>query len=352
MTQSLPLKRAIAFTVLFFSFFALTARSQDMNSPVGYMSYMSDKARNVTKTYLNYLSAVSHGKSARKVEKLREKVLNTIEDAKFAITGTPPFKGDKTLRDASATYMKICFSVFNEDYSKIVNLEEIAEQSYDAMEAYLLAQQKANEKLNEASKKNEEMVKQFAAKNNIQLIESQDELSIKAEQASKVMDYYNTVFLIFFKSSKQDTYLTEAINAGNLNAAEQSKNALLKYSVEGLQQLEGIKAFDSDLTMVTACKKTLLFYKEMCEKKIQTITDFLLLKENFEKAQKAMNQSSASKRTQADVDKYNKTVNEFNKSVSLYNKTNNELNKERQTLINQWNSTVDRFMDVHIPYSK
>lgn len=220
------------------------------------------------------------------------------------------------------------------------------------MEAYLLAQQKANEKLNEANKKNQEIVKQFAAQNNIQLIDSQDELSLKSEKSSKVMEYYNTVFLIFFKSSKQDMYLTEAINAGNLNAAEQSKNALLKYATEGLQQLEGIKAFDSDLTVVTACKKTLLFYKEMCEKKIQTITDFLLLKENFEKAQKAMNQTSASQRSQADVDKYNKSVNEFNKSVSLYNKTNNELNKERQTLISQWNSTVDRFMDVHIPYSK
>ncbi len=352
MAHSLQLKKAIAITVFFFSFLSLTSWSQDMNSPVGYMSHLNEKARNVTKTYLNYLSAVSHGKSARKVEKLREKVLNTIEDAKFAITGTPPFKGDKTLRDASATYMKTCYSVFNEDYGKIVNLEEIAEQSYDAMEAYLLAQQKATEKLNEANKKNEEMVKEFAAKNNIQLIESQDELSLKAEQSSKVLEYYNKIFLIFFKSSKQDAYLTEAINASNLNAIEQNKNALQKYATEGLQQLEGIKAFNSDLTVVTACKKLLLFYKEMCETKLQTVTDFLLLKENFDKMQKTFNQSNASQHTQAEVDKYNKSVNEFNKSVNTYNKVNNELNKERQNLINQWNSTVSRFMDVHIPYSK
>ncbi len=62
----------------------------------------------------------------------------------------PSYNGNKALRDSAVSYLKILYSVFNEDYSKLVNMEEIAEQSYDAMEAYLLAQEKAGEKLDQA----------------------------------------------------------------------------------------------------------------------------------------------------------------------------------------------------------
>src|SRR5215212_5175826 len=106
-------------------FLSIVCRSgsiaQDLQDPGKYMSYIDEKKVMVTKTNLNYLSAVSHGKSARKVEKLREKVLNTIYDTRIEISGVPPFKGDKTLRDATVAFLKKCYSVFNEDYGKIVN---------------------------------------------------------------------------------------------------------------------------------------------------------------------------------------------------------------------------------------
>jgi len=131
----------------------LISRAQDFTNPGTYMSYMSDKLALVNQTYMNYLSAASHGKSVRKVEKLREKAVNAIFTARMEIQGMPPLKKDKTLKDATVNYLKTCYNVFNEDYSKIVNMEEIAEQSYDAMEAYLLAQEKAGEKLDSAAKK-------------------------------------------------------------------------------------------------------------------------------------------------------------------------------------------------------
>ena len=125
-------------------------KAQDLSNPGSYMSYIGEKEKEVTKKYLNYISAASHGKSLRKVEKLRTQVINSIYETRIAIQGTPAFQGDKTLRDASVAYLMLCYRVFNEDYGKIVNMEEIAEQSYDAMEAYMLAQKMANDKLDEA----------------------------------------------------------------------------------------------------------------------------------------------------------------------------------------------------------
>ncbi len=61
-----------------------------------------------------------------------------------------PFEGDASLRDAYKDYWSVLLSVFTEEYHKIVDMEEVAEQSYDAMETYLLVQEKAGEKMDEA----------------------------------------------------------------------------------------------------------------------------------------------------------------------------------------------------------
>lgn len=327
-------------------------RAQDLSTPGAYMTFISEKIRNINQTYINYLSAVSHGKSAKKVEKLREKTVNTIFDARSEVAGTLPYKGDKTLRDATVAYLKTCYIVFNEDYGKIVNMEEIAEQSYDAMEAYLMAQEKAGEKLTEAGQQRNAVAKTFAEKYGVKINDVKDELDLKMELADKVTDYYNKVYLIFFKSNRQEAYLVDAINRKDINGIEQNRNALLNYATAGLEALQQVNAFESDATLMAACKRALLFYKELAEKKIGKVSDYMLAEENFSKTKKAFDAKPANKRTQADIDNFNKAVNEINAAGNAYNKVNNEINKDRDVVINTWNDAVKRFMDDHMPYRK
>jgi hypothetical protein len=184
---------------VFFISFSTRSVAQSFETAGDYMDYIAKADNELTQKYLTYLSAVSHGKSARKVEKRRMEVLNAISDTRFNIMGMPPFKGDRSLKDTTVAYLKILNYIFNDQYGKIVNMEEIAEQSYDAMEAYLLAQEKAQEKLQEASKKQRETTKQFAAKNNIRLIHSESDLDAKMKIANEVMKHTDEVYLIFFK---------------------------------------------------------------------------------------------------------------------------------------------------------
>lgn len=322
----------------------------DLTNPGGYMTAISEKVRNINQTYINYLSAVSHGKSARKVEKLREKTVNTIFDGRAEVLGLGAYKGDKTLRDATVAYLKTCYLVFNEDYGKIVNMEEIAEQSYDAMEAYLLAQAKAGEKLAEAGATRNKVAKEFAQKYGVVMNDTKDQLDMKVEQADKVNDYYNKVFLIFFKSNKQEAYLVDAVNRKDVNAVEQNRNALLTYSTAGLDAQAAMDAFDSDGSLLAACKRSLEFYKELAEKKMSATTDYMLAEQNFNKMKKAFDAMPANKRTQADVDNFNKAVNDMNNAGKVYNKSNNDINKERAEVLKVWNDTVKKFMDEHMPY--
>ena len=329
-----------------------SSKGQDLADPGSYMSYINEKERDVTKKYLNYISAASHGKSLRKVEKLREQVLNSIYETRITIQGTPAFQGDKTLKEASVAYLMLCYRVFNEDYSKIVNMEEIAEQSYDAMEAYLLAQKMANDKLDEAANKRNTVGKDFAKKFSVNLIDGSDVLNDKMKKSSEVTEYYNEIYLMFFKCYRQEAYLIEALNKNNIISIEQTRNSLLKYANEGLERLDTMRAFSSDASLKTACQRALQFYKSEASEKVLVMTEYVLKQESFQKLQKTFNGKSASQRTQADIDNYNKAVNEINQAGKDYNNINNETNKKRSGVLDNWNTVVKKYWDNHMPYAK
>jgi hypothetical protein len=339
--------------LLLFSLLLLTNRlvAQTFENAGQYMDHISKANQVLTEKYLFYLSGMSHGKSARKVEKRRLEVLQAISDTKFSIMGMPPYKGDRTLKDTTVAYLKILNSVFNEDYGKIVNMEEIAEQSYDLMEAYMLAQEKANEKLQQASERQNEMQKKFAGKNNITLIENESASEAKMKIAGAVMKHYDEVYLIFFKSYKQEAYLMDAINQKNVNSVEQNINSLQSFSEQGLEKLKGLKGYNNDASLIIACRNLLNFYKDEA-KKGSAMTDFFLKEENFAKLKKQFDSKPGSKRTQQDVDQFNKAVKDINSAGNDYNAINNDLNKQRSKTLDGWNNAVKKYMDEYIPVQK
>jgi hypothetical protein len=302
--------------------------------------------------YMAYMSAAAHGRRAKKVEKMRQDVLESIQNCKYKTTDIPYYKGDKTLRQSSIDYIQLCYNVFNEDYGKIVNMEDIAEQSYDEMEAYILLQEKTSEKIQNAFAKMDEANKVFAAKYNVKIVEDKSELGNKMEIASKLNHYQNQVYLLFFKCNWEDGQMMQAINGKKLNDAEQARNSLLRYADEGLKALDTLKSFDGDPSLAVSCKQALQFYKKCAEKDIPKVTDFLLKEENFEKIKKAMDAKSANSRTQADVDTYNKQVNDINTAANVYNTANAQMNTSKTQVLNDWGKTEKVFADTHMPHYK
>ena len=337
--------------LLFFLSVFLSAKSvaQSFENAVQYMDHIGKANHALTEKYLVYLSGMSHGKSARKVEKRRLEVVQAINDTRFNIMGMPPFKGDRTLKDTTVAYLKILNSVFNEDYGKIVNMEEIAEQSYDLMEAYMLAQEKANEKLHQASLRQAEMQKKFAEKHNITLVDDgKSESEAKMEVAGSVMKHYNDIYLIFFKANKQEAYLMDAVNQKNINSIEQNISSLQNFAEQGLEKLKDLKGYNNDGSLIVACRNILNFYRDEA-KKGSAFTDFFLKEESFTKLKKQFDSKPSSKRTQQDIDQFNKAVDEVNSASNAFNAMNNELNKQRNNNLNGWNNGVKKYLDAYIP---
>src|SRR5436190_11432273 len=92
---------------------SLHSNAQDFSNPGEYLDYINKKSKELSVKYLSYLSASSHGKSARKVDKRRTEVINLISDTRFDIQGIPPFKGDRSFRDSTVSYLKLLYIVFN-----------------------------------------------------------------------------------------------------------------------------------------------------------------------------------------------------------------------------------------------
>lgn len=321
-------------------------------SAAQYMETITNEFQNIAADTWDYTSAVGHGKSARKVENRRKEVLETNMEAQKKIQKMGAFEGDKSFRDSTLAFLKLSYYVINHDYAKIVDMEEIAEESFNAMEAYLSAQEKAGQKLKEAGKMIEAEQKIFAATHNINLIESKDKISTKLEEAGKVFSYYNRLYLIFFKPYKEEGYMLDALNKNNINGVKENAENLSKYSDEGLKYLDTVKAYKGDNTLKIACVNLLTFYKSEGTAKAPVIINYLTNKESFFKIKATFDSKSQSSRTKADVDEYNKAVNDFNDAANQYNALNQQLNAKRSELLNKWNEAVSDFMDKQVPKRK
>jgi hypothetical protein len=339
----------VALISLIFFFSDEDLMGQRFTSPGEYMGFISEQFITIHEDMWGYVKAASHSNNARKIETKRKEVISTLALAKLRIKKLPDFEGDGSYRDSVVSYIEISYNVIKGDYDKIVNMEEIAEQSYDLMEAYLTAKEQARKKLIRAGEIASSQQRVFAANHGITLVESQSSTSKKLDVASDVYDYYNIIYLAYFKSYKQEAYLLDALSRQDLSSIEQNRETLIQNSEEGLNKLDSIRAYNGDNSLYQECKRTLAFFNGEAKDEFKFFTNFLLKKENLEAVQKAIDRKSPAQRTKEEITEYNNLMNEFNSLVNQYNEKNDSLNKQRNELFADWNNTADKFINQNIP---
>ncbi len=346
------MKKLLTAVVLLLVLSTSNTKAQSLDDPGAYIAAINNTQVEMDKTYMTYLSAAAHSSRKRKIEKLRQQTVESIINCRVKLSELPIFKGDNSLRKGGMDYVGLLYKVFNDDYAHIVHMEELAEQSIDEMELYLLLQEKTSDTLKAASERMNQAVTDFAAKYNVKLVDSKSDLGQKMEEAGKISKYRDKVYLLFFKCNWQDNQLTEALNKKNLTTIEQARNALLKFATEGLAALDTIKPFEGDPSMVAACRQLLNFYKKEVETEIPKVTDYFLKEENFNKIKASFDAKAESSRTKQDVDNYNKAVKDMNTAVNISNQTNTNLNNTRNQLLQNWESMEKMFEDNHMPHYK
>jgi hypothetical protein len=317
--------------LLLFLLLPFMSVSQEFANPVDYMDHISQQSSRIKNDMWEYSKTLAHKNNDRKIDQRRKEIISTVTEAIKIIGKMPAYEGDVTYRDSTLSYLKLTKKILNQDYAEIVNMEAIAEESFDNMEAYLTAQTRASNKLKNAASRLQVGQQSFASRHEVNLIEGEDKVADKLEIAGKVFDYQNEVYLIFFKSFKQETYLIQAMNRGDISAMEQNNRNLESFASEGLKTLERLKPYQKDKS----------------QDKAPVLIDFFLQKERLESVKKAFEEKED--KTQEDYDAYNNMVDSYNNAREKFNSTNNELNVKRSALVDSWNETQNKFTAAHVP---
>lgn len=314
-----------------------------------YLHQLGQEYRSIKADTWSYVRATAHGKAAKAIEKRRAELLTTIRQSSYSIKRMKPFGGDPSLKEAALAYLDLNYNVINEDYTKIANLERTAEDSYHSMEKYLLAQKIAREKLAEAYNRLDSVQRAFARKYHVSIIEDQDRTGEKLMQAAEAFDYYHELYLIFFKSYKQEFEVFDALAGYDLQRFEVSRDTLLSFTREGIRGFNRMGSFNGDPLLQEAGLKMMAFYKKEAERSLDAVANFLKAKANLDEQNKHIKALPADKRSREDINSYNGAVKLYNDQLNTYKNTSEQLSQERAQLLDNWNSKVDSFLATHVP---
>ncbi|MCF6132251.1 LIC11966 family surface protein [Flavobacterium wongokense] len=329
---------------------SLNIAAQEFKTAVDYLTYIEKEQGLISKSTWKYTTAVAHSKSARRIDNTRKQLVKSIEAAQKKISALKDgYKGDVDYKNQVLQYLDVCKININEEYDKLIDMQEVAEQSYDAMEAYLLMRDKINEKLDAENEKVENAFRSFALKYKITVNEGNTELGEKIKLSNEVFDYHTALYLIFFKVNFTDGNLSKAIERKDLSAIQQNANTLTQYAEEGLTKLKAIKPYKGDSSMINATKKALDFYKKEAQDYVPKMTNFIMFNDKFENAKKTLEAKTANDRTKEEIDSFNAMVKQVNKEIDNYNKINSTFFQERNNIIAEWNNTGENFISGHVP---
>lgn len=326
------------------------ALAQDFNTPVAYLEYINKQESEISKNMWKYTKTIAHSKSARKIDATRKNLVKTIQNAKNNISKIKDgYKGDIVYRDQVVKYLSVSEIIINEEYSKIVDMQEVAEQSYDFMEAYIMTRDLVNKKMDDEHQILAAGQKEFAKKYNITLTESDSELSKKMKLSNEVFAYHTEFYLIFFKCNITDLMLSKAIEQKDISSIQQNASSLLAYAEEGLQKLNQKQPYKNDKVLIETTKKSMELYQKTATEYATAVIDFFMFNTKFEEAKTSLERKKPNERTKEEVDNYNVMVKEINKKINDYNKINTKFVQEKNNMINQWNTTGDQFISRYVP---
>lgn len=313
------------------------------NTPVEYLNKLSADYEQINKDTWDYIRQASRGKNASKVEKRRKELAATLKSAKYRVSRVRAYQGDASLKNAYARYLDLTYQVINNGYKEIVDMERVAEESYDAMEAYLLMKEQANEKLDSAFNIFYDAFGVFTTTHNIKVNDDKSRIARKLDNAGKVNKYYNKLYLIFFKSSFYENEMIKATSEGRIGDIEQFRQTLETVSREGQSEAKEVGSYNGDNTLKYACIKILEFFVSEATKYMPKQIDFFTKKDRFETLSKNMEAKKRNSLTREEINAYNEALEEYNEAIKSFNETNDYLNKTRNQKYNAFNNSVENF---------
>jgi hypothetical protein len=314
---------------------------------MAYLQAMVAPLEEVRQSNYHYLQSVTRVRKARAVEKKRQELLKALQSVKDIVQGSKPLHGDATLKTDLIQYLDLVTIVLKNDFGKILDMEDIAAQSYDQTEAHQMALDMATAKLNASFGVLRNAQLAFFKKYGIRAIDKKDGLDLKIERVNKAISYYDTIFRIFFKVNHQNSYAQSAMTAKDAAGLEQHATTLVSFAEDALELIKQKHGYEGDNELIATAVKLLEYYRYAGQKAYPANIEFEIKTDNFRAAEKKMNAIKATDRTAEVINQYNGEVNAYNAAVKEINRINKQSFKTHRQLIKLWNTEMKKFFKNH-----
>lgn len=297
-------------------FFPKLVLAQDFSNPAAYNDYIVDIQGKVLQMNVNYVMESVHNDNFEQVDNSRLRLIRMIEHALEKVNTMPEFEGNSVFRDEAAGVFSTYLDAFNIEFKEANLLKEKRQESYEAMENFYNAQDKAEKKLEVASDKLMAAQQQFAQDHNMEIMMGKGHSSTQnmIQVINKVNGYTRVVFLAYFKVSKDDASVMDAMEEKNPDMMESYRKKMLISVDEGLIKLNALGAFEDDDEFRQSAIALLEFHKKMGEESYPELIKFINKKDED--------------LTQADVDIYNGIIELLNSQPPLLLTKYNQLNMD------------------------
>ncbi|MEM9022718.1 MAG: hypothetical protein AAGB22_03190, partial [Bacteroidota bacterium] len=217
----------------------------------------------------------------------------------------------------SIAVFKLYQEAYANDFNEAMRLKKDKENSYEAMERYFKAQEKAERKLSQASERFEKAQRQFAEKHGM-VLQEDDAASGLLTRIAAVNRYSRRVFLAYFRVAKADAAFMQGVEERKTGQLDKQRQQLENATEQVLSELDTVQPFRGNTAFRDATKKLVQFYHDLAVKDYPTLG--------------AVMRKKPDEMTATDAENYNDIV-------QRYNATNVELvtafNRENVALLQQ-----------------
>lgn len=316
--------KKILFSPLFLLISIFSVSAQEFDKVEDYVAHIKKNHKLVYDDLTAYLLKLEGG-NMPVAESQRRVFTKKAPDIIVSIHGMPSFKGDKTLQDSLAAYMRRTYWIMEKEYPKIQRMQDSATKSYASAQKFVAAKKTALNNLIKDESNFFEGLKSFSGKNGVAVPATYDNEYEKMLYVREVANHHSTLELIVNKCKAEETILTKAIQTKSKEGMEEHGATLEKYIKEGYASLDTVKPYKQDRSLLDAARSTLAFYQSESEFKVPILLHLL--------AEGNVRQSPT-----ADPD-----------GVATYPNTQKDLDVDRVAAWDRWTKANEAFLKKYLP---
>lgn len=266
--------KKVLFSPLFLLISIFSVSAQEFDKVEDYVAHIKKNHKIVYDDVTAYLLKLESGNMAV-AEAQRRAFTKKAPDIIVSIHGMPSFKGDKTLQDSLAAYMRRTYWIMEKEYPKIQRMQDSAARSYTSAVKFVQAKRTSLNNLIKDESNFFEGLKTFSGKNGVTVPASYDNEYERMLYVREVANHYSTLELIVNKCKTEETILAKAVQTKSKEGMEEHAATLEKYIKEGYTLLDTVKPYKQDRTLLDAARSTLAFYKSESEFKVPILIHLL-----------------------------------------------------------------------------